>query len=253
MFENLPLIIAITAVLTGVVGFAWILYRVYEALVRRALHKRYADLEVRVIPQSGDVVLRYHTYHGIFVWFTPTVHHVALSPQNAHKLLGRLLRFNLTWGLVSYARLFIPPLAIWNYFAQLRSIAMQEGEGRMATAKSEIIPESTRIEDLPVGQVAPSTKISLPDEMETGGPTSEWLPPSPQPPAVPDDDFQIPQMADVRLNRSLFMRPFGWIAAGLAVVFGSITVVSLFNGEYEVIFGGILVTLILGGVEYNYI
>jgi hypothetical protein len=39
-----------------------------------------------------------------------------------------LLRFNLTWGMLSYGLLFVPLLAIGNYFAQKRSIAKQEGE-----------------------------------------------------------------------------------------------------------------------------
>ena len=40
-------------------------------------------------------------------------------------LLARLLRFNLTWGMLSYGLLFVPFLAIGNYLAQKRSIEKQ--------------------------------------------------------------------------------------------------------------------------------
>ena len=78
------------------------------------------------------MILTYHTYHGFIAWFTQTPHQVALPPDDARKLLGRLLRFNLMWGLVTYGALFIPPLAILNYFAQRRSIAKQAAHGDVA-------------------------------------------------------------------------------------------------------------------------
>ena len=117
------------AILIGLGVGALYLLRGYEHLARRSLERKYADLAVHPEPQPGDVVLTYHTYHGLIAWFTQTPHHVALSPEDARRLLGRLLRFNLTWGLVTYGALFIPPLAILNYFAQRRSIAAQQATG----------------------------------------------------------------------------------------------------------------------------
>ena len=65
----------------------------------------------------GDVLLTYHTYHGLIVWVTQTRHRVAAPPADARRLLARLLRFNLSWGLLTYAVLFVVPLAILNYWA----------------------------------------------------------------------------------------------------------------------------------------
>ncbi len=124
----LTIVVGIT-ILIGLGIGALYLFRGYEHLARRSLERKYADLAVHPEPQAGDVVLIYHTYHGLVAWFTLTPHHVALPPEDARELLSRLLRFNLTWGLVTYGALFIPPLAILNYFAQRRSIAAQQATG----------------------------------------------------------------------------------------------------------------------------
>jgi hypothetical protein len=120
------------AIIFGVVGFVGFfifvlcLYRVYERLARRSLERKFVDLEIHGDPQPGDVILTYHTYHGFIGWIPQTTHHVTLPPDDARTLLARLLRFNLTWGLITYGTLFILPLAILNYFAQCRLIANQE-------------------------------------------------------------------------------------------------------------------------------
>lgn len=97
--------------------------RGYEALARRSLRRKYRGLTIHDVPQTGDVVVTYHSYHGLIAWVTQTPHQVALPPDDARRLLGRLLRFNLLWGLFSYGALFVPPIAILNYIAQRRSIA----------------------------------------------------------------------------------------------------------------------------------
>lgn len=79
-------------------------------------------------PQHGDVCFVYHTYRGFLVWFVQDEHHVCAPPEDARSLLTRLLRFNLTWGMLSYGLLFVPLLAISNYVAQKRSIEKQERE-----------------------------------------------------------------------------------------------------------------------------
>lgn len=114
------------AVFVGLVVLGLFFFRRHEHLALRSLERRYADLEIHSDPRVGDVILTYQTYHGFLVWFTQTSHHVALRPDDARKLLGRLLRFNLKWGLVTYGAVFVPPLAILNYLAQRRSIAKQE-------------------------------------------------------------------------------------------------------------------------------
>ena len=104
----------------------FVLFRSYERLARRSLRRKYAGLQIHEVPVAGDVTLTYHTYHGLIAWFTQTPHYVSLPPDHARILLGRLFRFNLTWGLLTYGALFIPPLAVWNYFTQRRSISSQE-------------------------------------------------------------------------------------------------------------------------------
>lgn len=128
--QSPPLVIAIAVAFVIVLGvFALGLFRAYEFLARRSLERRYADLKIHADPQAGDVILSYVTYHGFIAWFSQTPHHVALPPDDARKLLGRLLRFNLTWGLVTYGCLFILPLALLNYITQRRSIGKQQAAG----------------------------------------------------------------------------------------------------------------------------
>lgn len=123
-----PIIIGIAALVGLVIG-ALALYRGYEYLARRSLERRYADLQIHSDPQPGDVILTYHTYHGFIAWFTQTPHHVALPPADARILLGRLLRFNFMWGFITYGAAFVPPLSIYNYIVQRRSITRQQAIG----------------------------------------------------------------------------------------------------------------------------
>jgi hypothetical protein len=103
-----------------------VLYRGYERLARRALKRAYSGLEIQPAKTPGNVRVVYHTYHGFLLWYTETEHMALLSLDDASELLGRLLRFNLTWGLVARGGILIAPLAIYNYFVQKRSIANQE-------------------------------------------------------------------------------------------------------------------------------
>lgn len=106
------------AILIAVVGLAAGLFFGYQALAARSLRRQYFGLAIHGVPERGDVRITYHTYHGFIAWFTQTEHRVVLPPSDARKLLGRLLRFNLVWGLVTAGVVFIFPLAIFNYFAQ---------------------------------------------------------------------------------------------------------------------------------------
>jgi hypothetical protein len=129
--EDSPvLVIAVTAVVFLVLGVgALYFFRGYEHFARKSLDRRYAGLSFHSEPQPGDVIVTYHTYHGFLAWFTQVSHSAVLPPDDARKLLGRLLRFNLTWGLVTPGALFIPPLSVINYFVQRSSIAHQEAFG----------------------------------------------------------------------------------------------------------------------------
>ena len=132
-----PLAIVLgVAACVGLVIFALLLFRGYEHLARRSLERRYAGLSIHAIPRTGDVVLTYHTYHGFIAWFTQTPHHVVLPPDDARILLGRLLRFNLTWGLVTCGVVFVLPLAVLNYLGQRRSVCEQEASGSFPASET---------------------------------------------------------------------------------------------------------------------
>ena len=94
----------------------------------KPLQNRFAGLDLHGSPRSGDVCFVYHTYRGFLVWFVQDEHRVCAPPEDARLLLTRLLRFNLTWGMLSYGLLFVPLIAIGNYFSQKRSIEKQERE-----------------------------------------------------------------------------------------------------------------------------
>lgn len=91
----------------------------------RPLQRRYVGIDLHESPQPGDVVFVYHTYRGFLVWFVQDEHRVVTSPTDAKLLLARLLRFNLTWGMLSYGVVFVPFIAIGNYYAQMKSIGSQ--------------------------------------------------------------------------------------------------------------------------------
>ena len=91
-------------------------------LFRHALFKNYDGLEVHKTRQPGDVELKYHTYRGFFLWFIQEEHHVYAPRHTALALLRRLLKFNLTYGLMSSWPIFVPFLAIGNYYAQKKRI-----------------------------------------------------------------------------------------------------------------------------------
>jgi hypothetical protein len=95
-----------------------------------ALRRYYLDIVVHERPQPGDVSFVYHTYSGLFVWFWQMEHRVNASLEDSEKLLGRLLRFNLTWGLLAPGMVFIPMLALGNFYVQKRNIGRQAAQLR---------------------------------------------------------------------------------------------------------------------------
>lgn len=123
----------VVAVFIGLAIAALFFFRGYKYVARRALERKFSNLSIHAAPQPGDVIITFHTYYGFIAWFTQTTHHVALPPQDARVLLGRLLRFNLTWGLFTWGAFFVPILSAINYLQQRRSIARQE----MAAKRNE--------------------------------------------------------------------------------------------------------------------
>ncbi len=94
----------------------------------KPLQKRFAGLDLHESMEPGDVGFVYLTYRGFLVWFVQDEHRVYAPPADARLLLTRLLRFNLTWGMLSYGLLFVPLIAIGNYYVENRSIENQERE-----------------------------------------------------------------------------------------------------------------------------
>ncbi len=214
MHPTLSIVLAI-GVLIGIIAFGAFLFFGFEALAKRSLRKRLAGLHPHQVALPGDVVLSYHTYHGFLVWFTQTHHCFALRPDDARKLLGRLLRFNLVWGFFAYGALVIPLLALGNYLAQRRSIATQES----ATTAALIANTTTSL---------------------FGANQSLHL--------TPSDPVQAPGKSMARFHRF-----FGWICACLCFLFAIVTVASLIKREWEAVLGGIFVTGLVGWIAYDWI
>ena len=104
----------------------------------KPLQKRFAGLNLHESLQPGDVKLGYHTYRGFLIWFVQDEHRIYAPPADARLLLTRLLRFNLTWGMLSYGLLFVPLLAIGNYLAQKRALENQENEASPTASPQQL-------------------------------------------------------------------------------------------------------------------
>ena|SRR5579859_6419313 len=91
----------------------------------RALRRCFDGVSLHQRPEPGDVSVVYHTYRGLLVWVLQDEHRIHATPADAQLLLRRLLRYNLTWGIISRAMIYIPFLAIGNYLAQRRAIQRQ--------------------------------------------------------------------------------------------------------------------------------
>lgn len=95
----------------------------------KPLERCYEGIHLCPPGDPWGVHLVYHTYRGLVLWITQDEHNIVAPAADAERLLGRLLRFNLTWGMLSFGIVFVPILAIANYFAQRRSIARQVRSG----------------------------------------------------------------------------------------------------------------------------
>jgi len=109
----------------------WPLYLLFGGLrtfALRPLQRCYSGIRLRESLGPGDVQFVYHTYRGLLLWATEDEHRVIAPVDDAERLLGRLLRFNLTWGMLSHGTLFIPFLALGNYYSQRELIRQQMKE-----------------------------------------------------------------------------------------------------------------------------
>ncbi|MHC2068605.1 hypothetical protein ACYFX5_14160 [Bremerella sp. T1] len=112
-----------------VIYFLWSVYLYFtkgiDQIGVEPLKRCFEGLELHETQQSGDVSFVYHTYRGLLFCTIQEEHHVFADPETAKTLLKRLLRYNLTWGMRTNAVVFIPILAVGNYFAQKGAIARQ--------------------------------------------------------------------------------------------------------------------------------
>jgi len=116
-------VVAVPLILIGVP--IYLLCGGLRSFALRPLQRCFEGLDIHEHPRPGDVTFVYHTYRGFLLWSTQDEFRVAAPPAEAELLLSRLLRFNLTWGLLSYGTLVIPLLALGNYYAQRQSIRSQ--------------------------------------------------------------------------------------------------------------------------------
>ena len=202
-------VVALSIVIAGFVALGVVVlyvFRTFERLASGALKRRYDGIEVHPMPQPGDVVLTYHTYHGLILWVTQRRHHVAASPADARRLLDRLLGFNLSWGLLNFRVVFIVPLAILNYRAQRKSIAEQE-RTPLRNDRS-LLTGSNGGDD---GAAAPSVSLS---------PSAGKVP--------------------------LFYKILAWTCLGLAALFAVGGIVGLVSRESDAALGGLLLAGLFG-------
>ena len=126
----------LTAMLVALVAVSIVLFgllvwgvlkgiRAYNGWAERSLARQYDGVEVHEQPEPGDVLLVFHTYHGLLAWVVQQEHRAVLPRDEAVKLLDRLHRFNLGWGLLSYGALYVPFVTYGNYWAQRRSFRKQ--------------------------------------------------------------------------------------------------------------------------------
>lgn len=100
-----------------------------EKFALKPLMRCFEGLDIAESPRTGDVTFTYHTYRGLLVWYTQDEFVVSAPLGDAKTLLGRLLRYNLTWGMLSNGLVFVPFLALGNYFVQRAAIHRQGRSG----------------------------------------------------------------------------------------------------------------------------
>lgn len=117
-------LLLVPLVLIGVPVF--VITGAHKRIGLKSLQRCFNGIDLHDKPQLGDVIASYHTYRGLLLWTIQEEHRLIGCRTDVEALLGRLLRFNLIWGLLSYGMLFIPFLALGNYHSQLSSIRRQQ-------------------------------------------------------------------------------------------------------------------------------
>jgi hypothetical protein len=79
----------------------------------------------------SDVTVIFHTYWGILAFVRQTEWRFALPPEEARAVLWEMHRSNLAWSNLAFGALLIPPLSMFEYWQQRRSLRKQS-EGLLA-------------------------------------------------------------------------------------------------------------------------
>jgi hypothetical protein len=239
---NHDMLIGMTIVIVGPIVAGFFLFHSFRNPAKK-FRRAYSGLQTSTAPVHGTVSIRFHTYDGFLAYFVQTPHEVYASPADARKLLGRLLRYNLTYGMFAAGCIFVPPLSLIEYLSQLRDIRRQEKFYAAAEAG-----------------LAPGRRTPHGPRTEVLAGTSD-----PQPGIVPgaaNDRFRdlddVPTPDAARLSKRYAMPPrlkrgrscvrivIGMIAAGLTFLFGTSIIVSHVQGDREAFFGGIFLTVFFG-------
>jgi hypothetical protein len=188
--------------LAGVVAVfvALYLYRGWERLASRSLARVYDGLKIHEPPRVGDVLISYHTYHGVLVWFTQTHHVVALPAADARILLDRLLRFNLSYGLLAQGSFLVAPLVFFNYLAQRRAVTRQQTEYELADLQPTVKSSDSF-----------NSRVSPPD---------------------------LGNFYKAQTSPSIILQLTGWVCAMMTPLFAITAVVALCRGEFQGAVGG---------------
>lgn len=220
---------------------SWGLFRGFERLARWRLRRLYDDPELRAYPAPGDVGLSYTTFHGLLAWFTPVVHMAYGPPDHILRLLGRLFRFTLVWGLLTWGAPFYLIGAITYYLRERREIASQAAAGGFDPEQGESVEGldgraavvASRTEPLAIDASNADNPYAAPQFID---PIVE--PPESNPPPSPP---------------SPFLAFFGLLAMpiGLIIAVGSVTMFG--RGEYGFAFAGLAMGTFIGLTGFGWV
>lgn len=101
-------------------------YRRFMAAAERSLSRAFEGTTPCSARAPGLVEVVFHTYCGLLAFTHQREHRFWATPEDARRILARLHRFNLTWGLLARGALLIPFFSLGNYWAQRSRIASQE-------------------------------------------------------------------------------------------------------------------------------
>lgn len=125
--------------------------------------KLYDGLRIETNQRPGLVRFRLHTYDGFLVWFTQTKHEGFAPPNDASKLVGRVLRYNLSHGFLAAGGLLVPLVSVPEFFSQRRSVKHQT---------QQIQPEPVPNTDDPIPN---SGSIPVDMELNEHGKPTSWV------------------------------------------------------------------------------